>query len=184
MRWSQLRTRIEDRLAASLQGRVQFHNARYRHSHDQEGRGWITVDGKQVLDAATLSAWQAELADVEPQLRELRMGSSVKDYEASSDATARIWRDAIAHRQSQDRYTLEEFNEAIEDYLQLTLDQALDSPNTLQRSLAYLDRRLGHRRFLERSATPARSVLEESFRRLRAEAEGWKAPDASGLTSA
>lgn len=50
MRWSKLNQLVEDRMADSLQRRVEVHNARYRHAHDGEGRGWITVDKREVAN--------------------------------------------------------------------------------------------------------------------------------------
>ena len=48
-------------LAPSVRGRVAYYSTRYRRDHDREGRGWITVEGVQVLDMSTLYAWAGTL---------------------------------------------------------------------------------------------------------------------------
>lgn len=45
MRWSQLKKRVEERFCERLQGRVQVWTTVYRHTHDREGRSWLSVDG-------------------------------------------------------------------------------------------------------------------------------------------
>jgi len=51
MRWSKLKQLVEDRMADSLQRRVEVHSTRY---YSGEGRGWITVDKREVANFSTL----------------------------------------------------------------------------------------------------------------------------------
>lgn len=50
MMWSKLKQTIEGRFADSLKGRVEVFNARYHHAHDDDSRGWITVDKREIAN--------------------------------------------------------------------------------------------------------------------------------------
>lgn len=54
MKWSKLKKRLEDFICPSLKGRVEFWITSYRKTHDQVGRAYITVDGKEVINMCTL----------------------------------------------------------------------------------------------------------------------------------
>jgi hypothetical protein len=173
MQWSQLKKQIEDRLAPALQKRVRFYNAVYRASHDGEGRGWMTIDGRQVLDAASYSAWTAERLDSDPQFQRWRTPASKDAQSTWTTADAERRRQAVAERAGSGLYTKQEFNGLLWHYLQLSLDAAVSSPIMLHRALAYLDRRLGRRRFVTWTAAAAIHPLENACRALRASVEGW-----------
>jgi hypothetical protein len=57
MHWSKLRQLVEKRVAPSLAGRVGVMVTRYRHSHDQEGRWAIVVDGEEIGGFDTISTF-------------------------------------------------------------------------------------------------------------------------------
>lgn len=52
-RWTKRRQRAEALICDSLNGRVQFHHTAYNRAHDRTGRGWITIDGTEVLNGVT-----------------------------------------------------------------------------------------------------------------------------------
>lgn len=49
MRWSKLKNQLEDFICLPLKGRVEFWVTNYRKAHDQMGRAYITVDGKELF---------------------------------------------------------------------------------------------------------------------------------------
>ncbi len=51
MKWSRLKKRVEDSFAESVKGRVQIYSTHYQCSC---GRGWITVDGEELVDLSTM----------------------------------------------------------------------------------------------------------------------------------
>lgn len=53
MKWSKLKKIVEDTFATSVKGRVQIYSTHYQCSC---GRGWITVDGKELVDLSTMSS--------------------------------------------------------------------------------------------------------------------------------
>lgn len=52
MQWSVLKAKFEALLAPSLCGRVQVHLTEYTKSCFDDGRGWVTCDGKEIVTIA------------------------------------------------------------------------------------------------------------------------------------
>jgi hypothetical protein len=51
MKWSKLKKLVEDTFAESVKGRVHIYSTHYQCSC---GRGWITVDGEELVDLSTM----------------------------------------------------------------------------------------------------------------------------------
>ena len=64
-------------------------------------------------------------------------------------------------------------NQALSDYLKLSIDDAIKSDNPIIRSLAILDRRFGRRRLAQFDDSKEHPMVRELYR-LRCEAEGIK----------
>ncbi|MEM6731041.1 MAG: hypothetical protein AAF658_05770 [Myxococcota bacterium] len=132
MRWSKLKQLVEIRFADGLRGRVELWHTRYRGSHDAyEGRAWITVDGNQIVEFASLPF---HVAEIEEAVRREQIGSSKPANETREDL---IYSGTFGQF---------EFVQAIEEFLRLSIDQALVSKMPLVRALAVLDGRTGQRR--------------------------------------
>jgi hypothetical protein len=116
MRWSKLKQQVEAMFADSVRGRVELRTTRYGKAHDRFGRSWITVDGQEVANMSNYLACGASIADGNPDR-----------FEAGVFAG----------------YDLPL---AMREYLALSIDAAIASPNPLIRALAVLDRRAGERR--------------------------------------
>src|SRR5687768_13245582 len=148
MRWSQLKHRAEALLAETLNGRVAYYSTRYRKDHDREGRGWITVDGVQVFDMSTLRAWAAQHAATKKALGVHERWKWERWPYRDDPGYWSYWYDkAEADRVARGVLARWDFNQALFDYLNLSLEDALASSNVVVRALAVLDRRLGRRRF-------------------------------------
>jgi hypothetical protein len=147
MRWSQLKSRIESFLAPSLAERVALHQARYRQTHEEVGRIWVTIDGREVADFATHKGWRnvRTLAD---QLMDERQawGTTAAYAEATTDAESQL--------RSQGEFSDATALDLLEQYLSLPFEEALSSSNPLLRALAIADRRLGKRRLRSIQLTP------------------------------
>jgi hypothetical protein len=57
MQWSKLKARVESFFAPAVAGRVELRTTNYRHVHDGAGRGWITIDGREVYNFCTQKYW-------------------------------------------------------------------------------------------------------------------------------
>jgi hypothetical protein len=89
---------------------------RYEKAHDRFGRSWITVDGREVANMSNYLPCGNSVADGHPD----RFNAGVF---AGYDLPL-----------------------AMREYLVLSIDDAIASPNPLIRALAVLDRRVGERR--------------------------------------
>ena len=116
MRWSKLEQQVEAMFADGVRGRVEVRTTRYAKAHDRFGRSWITVDGREVANMSNYLACGDEIADGNP---------------ARFDAGV---------------FAGYDLPNAMREYLGLSIDDAIASPNPLVRALAVLDRRAGERR--------------------------------------
>ncbi len=174
MRWSQLKHRAEGLLAESLKGRVAYYSTRYRKDHDREGRGWITVDGIQVFDMSTLRAWAEQHAMTRQTLGvHERWKWEHWPYRGHSGYWDHWYNTAEAERLAQGVLTRWDFNQALFDYLNLSLEDALAASNIVIRALAMLDRRLGRRRFEKIQISGDEHPLVRGLYELRGMAEDW-----------
>lgn len=162
MQWSRLKTSVEARFAAAVGRRVQLRVTRYRHAHDGEGRGWITLDGEEVFDASTLRNYPAMSA----------LDSALQDRGVSWQQAHRR---ARAQLEAEGIFTAWTFNQALEDYLRLSIEKALSSTNVLHRALAIIDGRLGKRRFRGLRLRKKEHDLIRRLYEVRGLAEGWLA---------
>jgi hypothetical protein len=133
MRWSGLKKRVESRFAGSVRGRVHLYSTRYDCSC---GRGWITVDGKDIANLCTLSSG-AKYRAVFHETSSTRCArhAAVKDDERTPGR--------LVERGEFSRFDL---HLACWDFLNISLAEALASDNPLISSLAVLDARTGKRR--------------------------------------
>ena len=167
MRWSKLKQLVEDRMASSLQRRVEVHSTRY---YSGQGRGWITIDKREVADMSHLRAAveSARIADdaraVEP-LGEMRTPPLRTQWYASRSYAEVLRRQDIVLSQH-------EFHQLLWDSLSLSIDDALISDHYLIRAFAMLDSRLGKRRLRALQLGDDEHPLVRQFYDLRCEAEG------------
>lgn len=144
MQWSKLKSRVERFFAASVSGRVEVRTTSYRHAHDGEGRGWITLDGEEIGNFCTRKYW-VERSRLERGIREANSATSIRDpakreayFAASKAATEILDRRGILSQGS--------FEHALEEYLSMPVGVALESGCLLHRALAVVDCRVGKRR--------------------------------------
>lgn len=129
MRWSKLKQVCKARMAPALAGRVELHATRYTGAgaHDQQGRGWITVDRVEVASFCDLAT---NVRYMQPQQAE---------PSASHDTrTARLQAEGVHSRL--------EFYGILQRWLDLPVAAILTSNNVLLRAMAMTDQRLGKRR--------------------------------------
>ena len=116
MQWSRLKKMLESRFCAALSGRVQIHMARY--TNDEEvGRMWLVLGKQQILSAG--------------------------DYSSPSHAVWYLEKGCVYFNSPWGRSHLEMF---LLPYLNLSIEEALNSSDELTKALAMFDKRLGKRR--------------------------------------
>ncbi len=169
MQWSKLKKRIEERICDSLKGRVEIHSTRYRGTHDDEGRSWITIDKKDVFSACTMK-WMVEFHSVDNQLKKINEGLDVENTESNLYFFPENQAHSILKKQG--IYSQYEFYDAIETSLNMPVDKALKSDNALIRAFAIIDKRVGKRRLPKLCTELGEDALVNTLYRLRCETEG------------
>lgn len=126
MIWSKLKKTVERLLADSLQGWVEFHITRYGPGVSyMMNRGWVTFDKQEILSSSTIK-WIRE-----------HFKLTGKWVSHDPQIAEQLRREQV--------YTRDEFLEALGDYVQCSIDDALTSSNPFLRAFAMLDRRVGKR---------------------------------------
>jgi len=148
MQWSRMKQQIESLFAPAVAGRVELRSTSYRHSHDGEGRVWITLDGEEIYD---FCYWRTQIA--------------ANRLEAGIRQAAEILR-------AQGLYSQYGAYQAIREYLSMGIDEALESDHLIVRALAVLDRRLGKRRLAEFPLRPTDHELVKRLLAFRCGVEG------------
>jgi hypothetical protein len=102
MRWSKLKSSLDDLRAPALRGRVALNQARYRYTREEVGRIWITVDGREVasFDTSTYIRRRAELGDDLFESRRTETPGRAPDHATYLEAEWRavqLWLDDAAN---------------------------------------------------------------------------------------
>jgi hypothetical protein len=144
MQWSQLKKSIESFICPPLRNRVKFYSTRYRSAHDQIGRAWISVDGKEIYDFSTPTWINAYYGTA----HRLRIENYTLDFQDPLQAPGYYDAYKEAQKYVEDKGIFEQyfFYKSIKEYINLSFDEALGSDNKIMKSIALIDRRLGKRR--------------------------------------
>jgi hypothetical protein len=180
MQWTKAKARAESLLAPTVARRVALRVTGYRAAHDEEGRGWITVDGEEAWNFCTLRYF-VERHKLEQGIREANQATNYRDPEqrgAYHEATERA--EIILERRGvMGRWY---FQRAVEGYPEFGVEEALRSENLVHRALAVLHRRLGRRRLPKLELRPDEHPLVVGLYRFRCSAEGILLGAARGRT--
>jgi len=155
MRWSQLRKQIEDLFADSVRDRVQIGATTYGKRRE-EGRGWIVIDGQEILSMTWTYAEPWHYPGTEDGCR--RFVEATREAQAANVFSYGQWLDALS------------------SYLSLPIDEILQSEDPLIRAVGMLDARLGKRRLRKIDTLKEHKLVRRLFR-LRCEAENIALPD-------
>ncbi len=176
MKWSKVKKLAESLLAESLRNRVRYHVTNYGAGLDTQdtSRGWLTLDGKELVNFSN-AEYQFSRGSLLQQIESLNTGK--EGTKAHPAVHAQVKQDhAEKLLAKQELFSEDQFYLSLEEYIQLPVEAALSSPNTIIRAIALLDRRCGKRR-LETLKPPADApnLVKECFR-IRCEAEGLHLP--------
>ena len=193
MKWSKLKKQLEDFICPSLKGRVEFWITSYRKTHDQVGRAYITVDGKEVINMCTLKKEIAIYGEENELMSSDNINLEQNEFDEdkdiifqllrkegfSEDILLRIARNRsihdIAKREVETKciFSQYDFIEAAKKFLNSPIQESLKSNNPIIKSLALLDRRVGKRTLnMLKESMKNESELVRYFYNLRCESEG------------
>lgn len=163
-----MKAQIESKLCESLKDRVKYNSARYRGSHDEVGRSWVTFDNAIIHDFCTVKFryrynTTANLIREETNSLDWRDPDQEKGYYEA-------YKIADKEMEIQGIHNQFEFYKAIEEYLNLSIDEAMISTNPIIKAISWFDKRLGKRRII--STEEDRNIIVNKFRNIRLKVEG------------
>src|SRR5262245_3081630 len=120
MQWSKLKSRVKDRICPELRDRIDFHLTSYRRSHDDADKVWVTVDGETIFKIKYFAYQKAAAEAFYSGLRGPAITSSLREIEV---------------------FEPKDFGDAMRSYLDLPIQDALNSSHPLIKAFAIVDRR-------------------------------------------
>lgn len=136
MQWSKLKQTVEGKFADSVSGRIELFSTAYRKPNSNTGRGWITIDKEEIVNFATIKSWW----NFGAYYHEATQTECLKHPAIeTSQRTVNL----LAEEGEFSRFDL---HNCCWEYLNLTIEQALEHDSPIINSLAVLDKRLGKRR--------------------------------------
>ncbi len=165
MRWTKARKELESRLADNLRGRVKYFVTNYRKSHDQMGRASIVVDSKEIINMCAIKA------EMEEFKLERKLDASLDlDDMGDSERINYIYDLAEEKLRAENIYHQYDFYQAVDEFLNIPIEEAQESSNNLIKILAILDKRTGRRRLIKMEDCLGDNELVRYFYNLRMEA--------------
>jgi len=157
MKWSKLKKRVEDSFAESVKGHVQIYSTHYQCSC---GRGWITVDGEELVDLSTmLTGLIYGCAYHEATKTECATHPAVSDEERQP-----------GNLSEPGEFSRFDLHEACGEYIHSSVNDSLSSKHPLIVSLAVLNAKVGKGR-LKKLAEQKLHPLTRALLKLRLQAE-------------
>ncbi|WP_080844085.1 SF0329 family protein [Cytobacillus gottheilii] len=180
MQWTKLKKQLKNRLCESLKGRLEIHTTAYRKAHDQPSRMWITLDKTEIYCAADQVfemklEEQYQLLKEEQQLAPIPYDTDWTTMFESKERAALLDAYEEAEQLVVKKNVMAEYNmyHSLLEYIQLSIDEAIQSQDPVIKAFAMLDRRLGKRRLEKLKEENMQShPFIQLFFQIRCEAEG------------
>lgn len=133
MRWSKVKKLVEESFAQSVKGRVQIYSTHYQCSC---GRGWITIDGKELVDLSTmLSGLVYQCVYHETTNTKCKKHPAIHNEKRTSNKLV-----------EEGEFSRFDLHIACWDYLHQSIKDSLESENPLIKSIAVLNAKVGKSR--------------------------------------
>ncbi|MBN2777376.1 MAG: hypothetical protein JXR36_07025 [Bacteroidales bacterium] len=155
MQWSQLKKRIEENLADSVRGKVEFFTTAYRKPNSSTGRGWITVDGDEIVNFSTMDSGTVYGRIYNETTPENKNRYATHEKIDPSDRTE----GQLIEKGEFSRFDL---HICMFESLNMTVKEMLEHDSPIVQSLGILDRRTG-KRTLEKLRTQTWDKLPQLF---------------------
>lgn len=166
--WSKLRKRLENLICESLRERVKFTVTNYRKAHDQLGRAFISVDKNEVFNMCTLTSNNALFEKEEELLNDLQLKYDMFNEEQNCSIQDK------AHEiiMTEGVFAQYDFFEAVEQYLNSSIEVSLHSNHIIIKILCLIDRRVGKKTLIRiKESIQQEHKIVQFFYTLRCEAE-------------
>lgn len=155
MKWSKLKTLVEERFAESLVDRLNINSTRYGNCAC--GRAWLTLDGEEIANFCTRAYYNR-----------YPYGDKKNDQGITSEQAKRYAKQSVEYGELSRQDAYKACWEFIHD---LTIDQALADSDPLIQTLAVIDSRVSKKK-LANLQTLKLHPLAEKLLGIRLQAEG------------
>lgn len=119
---------MRDLICPALQSRIDFHVTSYRGSQDRTEKAWITVDGRRVWTCSGHKhQWHGWPGDAEGRL------------DSDGSASEPLDKDQAGI------FLPQHLGQSLRDYLDMPIEDVLQSSDPFIRALGIIDRRIGRR---------------------------------------
>lgn len=170
MQWSKMKKQLEERLCDSLKGHIGYQSTRYRGTHDQEGRAWVTYDKEIIYDFCTIRR-SYKFNTLAYDLRKKTNSLNWRDEEQADDYW-KAYREAEEQMEFEGEYSQYELYNAVNQYINLSIEEAMVSDDPIIRALSMFDKRLGKRRLRINEIENKEKPIVKLFEMIRMQAEG------------
>ena len=163
MRWSKIKKEVEARFSDKLRGRVHLHITSYGQGYDISdlfNRGWITVDGKEVVNFSTPDSFFLKGSDFNSTTPIGNLNDEVVTYESRTQ-------NKLSEKGEFSKFDL---SYCCNVYLDMGINEALNHESPIINMLSVLDKRVGKRKLLKLNESSMHPLVKYFFR-LRLEAE-------------
>ena len=163
MKWSKLKSLVEEKFFPALSGRISINSTRYGNCTC--GHAWLTLDKEIIANFCTMAFWNRARKDY--YLKDGRWVTDADVPEYVSEKQRKSYGEMeFGELSRQDAY------QACWEFVhKLKVEEAISSENPLTQSLAILEKRLGKRRLKGINAS-ALHPLAKKLLSVRLEAEG------------
>ena len=146
MQWSKLKMRIKSLICPELRKRIDFHITSYRESHDGVEKAWVTLDGEKIL---TCGHYDYEFTFADGYYSGMR-GQELMEWLEKKEV-----------------YNPSYLVGSMRAYVDISIDEALQSENPFIKALAIIDRRVGKRTLEKTKLDESEHSLVKSFYEVR-----------------
>jgi hypothetical protein len=164
MQWSKIKRNVEALFADSVKGRVGLYTTRYRTMHDHDGRAWITLDGKEIINMTHIWQWLYELQTRAGILAGDKNYRSKDNYKQYDDMAEKIL-------MGESIFVQFHLGRAMYDYPNMAIESIMKSDNPIIRAIGMFDRRIGLRRLRDINIATEHPLVVTTYY-FRCEAEG------------
>jgi len=170
MMWSKIKKNVESKFTDKLKGRIQIYITSYGNDYDTKdlyNRGWITIDGNEVVNFSTPDAFFLNRNDYHYTTPTDCARAKEKAYERTPDNLI-----------EKGEFSKFDLSNCCYAFLDMNIDEAISHESPIIQLLATLDKRLGKRRLIKLSEQELHP-LTNFFLNVRLEAEQIKTATSS-----
>ena len=167
MMWSKIKKNTEMNFSDNLKGRIQLYTTTYSKDQDTgdlANRGWITLDGKEVVNFSTMESFRVNTYVYNSTTPTNCVTSENKYTVRSENKLAEIG-----------EFSKFDLSNCCYAYLNMSIDEAINHQSPIINLLAVLDRRFGKRRLKELNIEKLHPLVN-FFLNVRLEAENMNGP--------